>query len=73
MKRVGYRSLYQLSETISDGGTGLAASEEILVPVFCEFCSQGQIFSVVKTGQGAPTPAAQVNFLMTSVIGKKEE
>lgn len=43
-----------------------------LLWVGSQICLQkGQIFSVVKTGQGVPTPAAQVNFLMPSVIWKK--
>lgn len=50
MKREGYRTLYQLSETNSDGGTGLAPSEELLFLSSVSFLSR----TVFLSGQNRP-------------------
>lgn len=62
----------ELSVSFQEATVMVAPSEELLF-LSSVSCSKGQIFSVVKTGQGAPIPATQVSFLISSVIGKKDE
>lgn len=54
MKRAGYRSLYQLSETVSDGGTGLEPSEELLSLSSVSFALKDRFSQWLKQAEVPP-------------------